>query len=56
MKAFALLFVLGVPAICQDQTAIQVKPATPVIQNKDLWERTGLVPPFRRMPRFAVRD
>jgi membrane-associated phospholipid phosphatase len=56
MKTFALLAVLAAPAFCQDDTAIEVKPATPVIQNKDLWERTGWMHPFRRMPRFVLKD
>ena len=43
-------------AAAQDQTAIQVKPATPVIQQKDLWDQSGIVHPFRRMPRFVARD
>src|SRR5881227_1553433 len=56
MKAFALILISWALAFAQDTTAIEVKPATPVIQNKDLWERTGLLHPFRRMPRFVMRD
>jgi membrane-associated phospholipid phosphatase len=56
MKALALCLLLGVHALAEDQTAIDVKPATPAIQNKDLWERSGLFHPFRRMPRFVRQD
>lgn len=56
MKAFALMLVSCAGALAQDQTAIQVKPATPIIQNKDLWDRTGLLHPFRRMPSFVMHD
>jgi len=56
MKAFALVLFAWARALAQDPTAIQVKPATPVIQNKDLWDQTGLFHPFKRMPRFVVKD
>ena len=56
MRYFALLLLLPVASIAQDQTAIEVTPATPVIKDKDLWERTGLLHPFRRMPRFVLHD
>jgi len=56
MKAFALVLVCWAPALAQDKTAIEVKPATPVIQNRDLWQGTGLLHPFRRMPRFVLHD
>jgi membrane-associated phospholipid phosphatase len=56
MKIFALILISWAPALAQDATAIEVKPATPVIQNKDLWERSGFLHPFRRMPRFVIHD
>src|SRR5436305_4073521 len=56
MKVLALLLASSAYALAQDQTAIEVKPSTPVIQEKDLWERSGLFHPFRRMPRFVARD
>jgi membrane-associated phospholipid phosphatase len=56
MKVLALLLISGANAFAQDQTAIEVKPATPVIQEKDLWERSGLLHPFKRMPRFVAGD
>ena len=56
MKLLILFLVSGSRIFAQDQTAIEVKPATPVIRDKDLWERTGLFHPFRRMPRFVLRD
>ena len=40
----------------QDQTAIETKPAAPVIQQNDLWERSGILHPFRRMPKFVLQD
>jgi len=54
--AALLLLLFRVSLVAQDQTAIQVKPATPVIQEKDLWERTGILHPFHRMPRFVLHD
>jgi membrane-associated phospholipid phosphatase len=56
MKLLAALIVITSVANAQDQTVIQTTPATPVIQEKDLWERSGWFHPFRRMPRFVVRD
>jgi membrane-associated phospholipid phosphatase len=56
MKVLTGILMLAIGAAAQDQTAIQVKPATPVIQQKDLWDQSGVVHPFRRMPRFVVRD
>jgi membrane-associated phospholipid phosphatase len=37
-------------------TAIRVKPGAQAIKNKDLWEKTGYLHPFRRMPRYIVQD
>src|SRR2546421_1699443 len=56
MKLLALLLILSSAAQAQERSVIETKPATPVIQEKDLWERSGWLHPFRRMPRFVVRD
>ena len=56
MKPGLLLILMCAPALAQDPTVIEVTPAAPVIQNKDLWERSGLLHPFRRMPRFVLHD
>src|ERR1700727_3088900 len=37
-------------------TAIQVKPGAEAIKDKDLWEKTGDLHPFRRMPRYVLQD
>ena len=52
--AIVLFGALSAPA--QEQTAIETKPATPVIKDKDLWEKTGFFHPFRRMPKFVLHD
>jgi membrane-associated phospholipid phosphatase len=56
MKTLISILVLTLRAVAQDQTAIQVKPATPVIQQKDLWDQSGVIHPFLRMPRFVLHD
>lgn len=56
MKALALVLVCCASVFAQDKTATEVKPATPVIQNRDLWQGTGLLHPFARMPRFVLHD
>ena len=38
------------------RSAIEVKPGQPVIKQKDLWERTGWVHPFVRMPKYILQD
>jgi len=43
-------------AFCQADPVIEVKPGPPVIKDKDLWEETGVVHPFRRMPRYILHD
>jgi membrane-associated phospholipid phosphatase len=40
----------------QNRSAIEVKPGHQAIQDKDLWEKTGYLHPFRRMPRFVLYD
>ncbi len=37
-------------------TAIKVKPGAPAIKDKDLWEKTGYVHPFKRMPKYIWQD
>jgi membrane-associated phospholipid phosphatase len=37
-------------------TAIKVKPGSEAIKDKDLWEKTGYLHPFRRMPRYVLQD
>jgi membrane-associated phospholipid phosphatase len=56
MKALAVMMLLAAAAQAQDSTAIQVQPATPAIPNKDLWEKTGVFTPFKRMPSFVLHD
>jgi membrane-associated phospholipid phosphatase len=54
---------LACQALCQNPpspetqgSTLEVKPGTPAISNKDLWEETGLIHPFRRMPRYIFQD
>jgi hypothetical protein len=49
-----LLFVTF--ALCQTDPLITVKPGPEVIKDKDLWEKTGIIHPFRRMPRYILDD
>lgn len=56
MKLLTGLLVITLALRAQEQTAIQAAPAAPVIEQKDLWENSGLLHPFRRMPRFVIRD
>ena len=49
-----LLFVTF--ALCQTDPLITVKPGPEVIKDKDLWEKTGIIHPFRRMPRYILND
>ena len=37
-------------------TAIHVKPGAEAIKKKDLWEKTGYLHPFRRMPNYILQD
>src|SRR6185436_11713240 len=56
MKTLTGILLLIVQAIAQEQTAIQVTPSTPVIQQKDFWDQSGVFHPFLRMPRFVAHD
>lgn len=52
------------PAALQQQTApaetqrstLDVKPGPPVIKQKDLWDGTGYLHPFVRMPKYILQD
>jgi membrane-associated phospholipid phosphatase len=37
-------------------TAIHVKPGAEALKDKDLWEKTGYLHPFRRMPKYILQD
>jgi membrane-associated phospholipid phosphatase len=57
MKYFAVFLITTWTALGQEQSsAIQTEPGTPVIQQKDLWEKSGWLHPFHRMPRFVAHD
>jgi membrane-associated phospholipid phosphatase len=55
-KVLTALLIMTSVVGAQDQTTIETKPAAPVIQQKDLWERSGILHPFRRMPKFVLQD
>lgn len=44
------------PATPATPTAIQVKPGAEAIKDKDLWEKTGYLHPFKRMPQYILQD
>lgn len=37
------------------RSAIKVKPGAEAIKNKDLWEETGYIHPFSRMPKYILQ-
>src|SRR5260370_28488906 len=37
-------------------STLEVKPGSPVIKEKDLWNETGYVHPFVRMPKYVLHD
>jgi membrane-associated phospholipid phosphatase len=37
-------------------STLEVKPGSPVIKQKDLWNETGYFHPFLRMPRYILQD
>jgi len=39
-----------------NSTAIKVKPGAEAIKDKDLWEKTGYLHPFVRMPKYVLQD
>jgi hypothetical protein len=57
---FILLFMCSHAVLPQtgniNPTAIKVKPGSEAIKDKDLWEKTGYLHPFRRMPRNILQD
>jgi membrane-associated phospholipid phosphatase len=55
MKALAGLF-LVIAASAQTDPVIEVKPGPAVIKNRDIYEKTGWLHPFTRMPRYVVHD
>lgn len=56
MKLLTALLIMIAAGNAQEQTTIEAKPGAPVIQEEDLWERSGVLHPFRRMPRFVAHD
>jgi membrane-associated phospholipid phosphatase len=60
MRAPAAVLLLIVSAAVsahgQTEPVIDVKPGGQVIKDKDLWEKTGWIHPFRRMPRYVIND
>ncbi len=38
------------------RSAIEVKPGSPVIKQKDIWNETGFFHPFVRMPKYILQD
>jgi membrane-associated phospholipid phosphatase len=40
----------------QQDSAIQVEPGPPVLKQKDIWNETGIVHPFVRMPKYILQD
>jgi membrane-associated phospholipid phosphatase len=62
MKASTLLFLFlcshaaFAQAANPTPTAIKVKPGAEAIKDKDLWEKTGYLHPFRRMPKYVWQD
>jgi membrane-associated phospholipid phosphatase len=39
-----------------NRSAIKVKPGGEAIKDKDLWEKTGYIHPFARMPKYVLQD
>ena len=56
MKAIATGLLLISCALGQTDPVIEVKPGPPVIKDKDLYEKTGWLHPFRRMPGYVAKD
>jgi membrane-associated phospholipid phosphatase len=40
----------------EQRSVLDVKPGSPAIKNKDLWQGTGYFHPFVRMPRYVAND
>jgi membrane-associated phospholipid phosphatase len=56
LRVLATALLLLPCALGQTDPVIQVKPGPQVIKDKDLWEKTGWVHPFRRMPAYVAHD
>src|ERR1700693_4286218 len=61
MKPYTLVFLCfcGQAALAQtgdNSTAIKVTPGAQAIRDKDLWEKTGYLQPFKRMPKYILQD
>jgi membrane-associated phospholipid phosphatase len=39
-----------------NDSTLQVKPGSPVLKDKDLYEQTGYIHPFIRMPQYVLKD
>jgi membrane-associated phospholipid phosphatase len=44
------------PAGEAQRSTVEVKPGPPVIKQKDLWDGTGYLHPFVRMPKYILQD
>jgi membrane-associated phospholipid phosphatase len=38
------------------RSTLEVQPGPPAIKDEDLWEGTGYLHPFKRMPKYVLRD
>jgi membrane-associated phospholipid phosphatase len=56
MKSLGACLVLACCAFCQTDPVIDVKPGPQAIKDKDLWEKSGWLHPFRRMPGYIAHD
>jgi membrane-associated phospholipid phosphatase len=56
MKFGAIGLLLISCAWAQKEPVIDVTPGPAAIKNRDLWEKTGWLHPFRRMPAYVIND
>ncbi|MEO8593475.1 MAG: phosphatase PAP2 family protein [Candidatus Solibacter sp.] len=56
MKCIAIGVLLVTVGFTQTDPVIEVKPGPQVIKDKDIYDNTGIVHPFRRMPRYILAD
>jgi len=56
MKCVIAGVLLAAAAYAQNEPLIEVKPGPEVIKNKDIYDDTGIVHPFKRMPRYILHD
>ena len=40
----------------EQRSTVEVKPGSPVIKQKDLWDASGYFHPFTRMPKYVLQD